>query len=256
MEVARKVKEEHCYVCKDIVKEFLLHERMPGEHGEDQRRARKTGDAWTADVGYERFLAYRSFLPARDIHVGLLDSAPRVGASGDRIESHRHQAQFIRQYRALRRKHRCSRGSQTRSSATWKRLVDTRIAATTKGAKLTSKEVDVEVVTHSFNEQRCGSVGASSRPLRGFYSKAGTKAAMTRNTGRERRATKSRLPWRLKQTCNYIIYIRLIRRSARAHRRARAPVIPIDDAAPPRQKRRCRCSALLFLALNRSRRSR
>ena len=62
MEVARKVKEDYCYVCKDVVKEFLQHERMPGEHVVQIHGVRgKTGDTWTADVGYERFLAPEVF---------------------------------------------------------------------------------------------------------------------------------------------------------------------------------------------------
>jgi actin-related protein 3 len=57
-----------------------------------------------------------------------------------------------------------------------KRLVDTRIAATTKGAKLTSKEVDVEVVTHSFQRTAVWFGGSVLASTPGFYSSCVTKA--------------------------------------------------------------------------------
>ena len=62
MDIARRVKENHCYVCKDIAKEFAEHDRMPGEYilkmcGVQQ----KTNQAWDIDIGYERFLAPEIF---------------------------------------------------------------------------------------------------------------------------------------------------------------------------------------------------
>jgi actin-related protein 3 len=62
LDVARRIKEQHCYVCKDVAKEFWEHDRMPGEHILQMSGVQaKTGQAWEIDVGYERFLAPEIF---------------------------------------------------------------------------------------------------------------------------------------------------------------------------------------------------
>ena len=58
LEVARRVKEQHCYVCSDVAKEFAKHDREPGKYIRQVSGVRAaTNTPWTADVGYERFLA-------------------------------------------------------------------------------------------------------------------------------------------------------------------------------------------------------
>jgi hypothetical protein len=58
LEVARRVKEQHCYVCSDIAKEFAKHDREPGKYIRTVSGVRAATNApWTAQVGYERFLA-------------------------------------------------------------------------------------------------------------------------------------------------------------------------------------------------------
>ncbi|XP_061986579.1 actin-related protein 3-like isoform X2 [Populus nigra] len=56
-EVARKVKETHCYTCSDIVKEFNKHDKEPAKYIKHWRGIKpKTGAPYSCDIGYERFL--------------------------------------------------------------------------------------------------------------------------------------------------------------------------------------------------------
>jgi actin-related protein 3 len=60
LKTAQEIKEEHCYVCPDIVKEFSRFDRDPtrfAQHPVIQPGGRKV----TVDVGYERFLAPEIF---------------------------------------------------------------------------------------------------------------------------------------------------------------------------------------------------
>lgn len=60
LKTAQEIKEEHCYVCPDIVKEFSRFDRDPtrfATHPVLQPGGRKV----TVDVGYERFLAPEIF---------------------------------------------------------------------------------------------------------------------------------------------------------------------------------------------------
>lgn len=62
LEVARKTKEQHCYVCPDIAKEFSKYDRDPAKYIQQYSDTRaKTGTQWTMDVGYERFLGPEVF---------------------------------------------------------------------------------------------------------------------------------------------------------------------------------------------------
>jgi actin-related protein 3 len=60
LKTAQEIKEEHCYVCPDIVKEFARYDRDRtrfAQHVVTQPGGRKV----TVDVGYERFLAPEIF---------------------------------------------------------------------------------------------------------------------------------------------------------------------------------------------------
>ncbi|CAI8618880.1 unnamed protein product [Vicia faba] len=61
-EVARKVKEMHCYTCSDIVKEFNKHDKEPAKYIKQWRGVKpKTGAPYSCDIGYERFLGPEVF---------------------------------------------------------------------------------------------------------------------------------------------------------------------------------------------------
>ena len=88
--MAQRVKEQHCYVCSDLAKEFAKHDKDPAKYIRQARRAAaalehlsrtalerlrrrrrlfsqmsgvraSTAAPWSADVAYERFLAPEVF---------------------------------------------------------------------------------------------------------------------------------------------------------------------------------------------------
>lgn len=66
-EVARRVKEEHCYICSDVAKEFAKHDSQRDKYVKLYTATHpKTGQPFSCDVGYERFLGPEVRLPSLD----------------------------------------------------------------------------------------------------------------------------------------------------------------------------------------------
>jgi len=62
LKVTQKIKEEHCYVCSDLVKEFSKYDEKPSENVKQYtHNNKKSGKSYTVDVGYERFLGPELF---------------------------------------------------------------------------------------------------------------------------------------------------------------------------------------------------
>ena len=62
LEVAKRVKEMHSYVCPDLAKEFAKYDADPAKYFRTYEGAKKqTGAKWSCDVGYERFLGPEIF---------------------------------------------------------------------------------------------------------------------------------------------------------------------------------------------------
>jgi actin-related protein 3 len=62
LEVAKRVKEMYCYVCPDLVKEYQKYDKTPEKFFKTYTGVKKpTGQAWSCDVGYERFLGPEVF---------------------------------------------------------------------------------------------------------------------------------------------------------------------------------------------------
>ena len=59
--VAQKVKEQFCYTCKDVVKEFQKYDKDPSMFRTFSGIHSKTKKPWTCTVGYERFLGPEVF---------------------------------------------------------------------------------------------------------------------------------------------------------------------------------------------------
>lgn len=77
LKTAQEIKEEHCYVCPDIVKEFSRYDRDPTrfiQHPVLQPGGRKV----TVDVGYERFLAPEIFFNPEIYSSDFLTPLPTV----------------------------------------------------------------------------------------------------------------------------------------------------------------------------------
>jgi len=56
-EVARQIKEQHAYLCKDIKEEYRKFDSDPRKMKTHSGVAPKTKEPWSCKVGYERFLA-------------------------------------------------------------------------------------------------------------------------------------------------------------------------------------------------------
>jgi actin-related protein 3 len=62
LEVAKKIKEDHCYVSQDIVKEYEKFDRDPAKRfGKATFKHSRTRAPYTVDVGYESFLGPELF---------------------------------------------------------------------------------------------------------------------------------------------------------------------------------------------------
>ena len=60
-EVARIVKQNHCYTCSDIAKEFSKHHQQPEKYCQRLEGKTSRGKDFAIDLGYERFLAPELF---------------------------------------------------------------------------------------------------------------------------------------------------------------------------------------------------
>ncbi|KAI7976659.1 hypothetical protein EIK77_009890 [Talaromyces pinophilus] len=77
LKTAEKVKEEYCYVCPDIVKEFARYDREPDRFLKHTVTA-PNGRSIQIDVGYERFLAPEIFFNPEIYSSDFLTPLPTV----------------------------------------------------------------------------------------------------------------------------------------------------------------------------------
>jgi actin-related protein 3 len=61
LDIARKIKEQWCYVSPDIVNEYKKYDNDPSKFRPFQGKDLRTGAPFTIDVGYERFLGPELF---------------------------------------------------------------------------------------------------------------------------------------------------------------------------------------------------
>lgn len=60
-EAATRIKEDHCYICKDIVKEFQTYDKKASSFKTLEGNHRRTQEPWQCNIGYERFLGPEVF---------------------------------------------------------------------------------------------------------------------------------------------------------------------------------------------------
>lgn len=147
LKTAEKVKEEYCYVCPDIVKEFARYDKEPDRFLKHTVTS-PNGRSVTIDVGYERFLAPEIFFNPEIYSSDFLTPLPTVV---DGVI----QSSPIDVRRGLYKNIVLSGGSTLykdfgrRLQRDIRHLVDARIRASevrSGGAK--SGGLDVQVVTH------------------------------------------------------------------------------------------------------------
>jgi actin-related protein 3 len=62
LETAKRIKEQYCYVCPDIVKEFTKYDKEPQKWFKKYDGVNSiTKQLFSVDVGYERFLGPEVF---------------------------------------------------------------------------------------------------------------------------------------------------------------------------------------------------
>jgi actin-related protein 3 len=75
---AERIKEEYCYVCPDIVKEFARYDRESDDRFKQHTVTYANGKTTTVDVGYERFLAPEIFFNPEIYSSDFLTPLPTI----------------------------------------------------------------------------------------------------------------------------------------------------------------------------------
>lgn len=145
---AERIKEEYCYVCPDIVKEFARYDRESDDRFKQHTVTYANGKTTIVDVGYERFLAPEIFFNPEIYSSDFLTPLPTIV---DNVI----QTSPIDVRRGLYKNIVLSGGSTLykdfgrRLQRDIRHLVDARIKASearSGGAK--SGGLDVQVITH------------------------------------------------------------------------------------------------------------
>jgi actin-related protein 3 len=77
-QVARRIKEEHCYVSNDLAKEYSKYDADPAKYFRMYRGERKNGTSYNVTVGYERFLGPEVFFNPEIFSSDFLTPLPEV----------------------------------------------------------------------------------------------------------------------------------------------------------------------------------
>ena len=77
-EVARIVKEQHSYTCKDMVKEFARYDANPTMFHTFSGLHHRTRKPWECDIGYERFLGPELFFNPEIFSSDFPESLPQI----------------------------------------------------------------------------------------------------------------------------------------------------------------------------------
>ncbi|TKA33745.1 Actin-related protein 3 [Salinomyces thailandicus] len=78
LRTAERIKEEFCYVCPDVVKEFSRFDREPEDRFKKYDVRQPGGRSVTVDVGYERFLAPEIFFNPEIYSSDFLTPLPNI----------------------------------------------------------------------------------------------------------------------------------------------------------------------------------
>jgi len=177
-DVARRVKEQYCYVCPDIVKEFKKYDQERDKWiKEVKEKERGNNKPFAYEVGHERFLAPEIFFSPDIVSSDFLTPLPKV--VDDTIQSCP-----IDTRRALYKNIVLSGGSTLfkdfgkRLQRDIKRSVDFRIKRSEQlsGGLLKSTPVDVNVVTHHMQRYAVWFGGSMLASKPEFYKVCHTKA--------------------------------------------------------------------------------
>jgi len=172
LEIAKKIKEKHCYVCPDVVKEYEKYDKDAKYFKEYKGQNPRDKSPFKIDVGYERFLGPEIFFSPEVFSSDWTDPLPDV-------VDQTVQACPIDTRRPLYNYITLSGGSTMfkhfvkRLERDIKRKVKGRYDYTKKKyPDLDLKQIDVNVVTHPFQRFAVwfgGSMLASQPEFLGFF---------------------------------------------------------------------------------------
>ncbi|KXZ55585.1 hypothetical protein GPECTOR_2g1135 [Gonium pectorale] len=144
LEVCRRIKEGHCYVAPDMLREFGRYDKDPAKyHRTLQLHNPRAGADFTVDLGYERFLAPEVFFSP-----GICASAPQGTLSLPRAVDDVIQACPIDTRRALYSNVVLSGGS-TMFKNFARRLAADMTAATSRRLQPGATAIDITVRSHA-----------------------------------------------------------------------------------------------------------
>lgn len=151
MDVARTIKENYCYTCSDLAKEFYKHDTDPLKYIKKHSGVlMRTKQIWSVDVGYERFLAPEVFFQPEIFSSDFTTPLPEIvdkTIQMSPIDTRRNLYSNI----VLSGGSTLFKDFGRRLQRDIKKLVDTRTQASEARSGITdvkSKSVDVNVVSH------------------------------------------------------------------------------------------------------------
>ncbi|CAD6184597.1 unnamed protein product [Caenorhabditis auriculariae] len=177
-EVAKAIKERYCYVCPDVMKEFVKYDTDPAKWLRTYNGINNLTKApFTVDVGYERFLGPEIFFhpefanpefttPISEIVDNLIQQCPIDVRRGlyENIVLSGGSTMFKDFARKMQRD--------------VKRLSDARLALseTLSGGRLKPKPIDVQVISHKMQRYAVWFGGSMLASTPDFYQVSHTKA--------------------------------------------------------------------------------
>ncbi|KAH8044674.1 hypothetical protein JL722_14575 [Aureococcus anophagefferens] len=173
LEVAKRVKEMHSYVCPDLAKEFAKYDADPAKYFRTYEGAKKqTGAKWSCDVGYERLGPEIFFNPRSSPRTS--SRPPRRRRRGHHQVPHRHAPRPLQEHRALRRLDHVQ-GFRPPLQRDIKKHADKRLDLNIQrlgalGSTSAPQKIDVNVISHQMQRfavwfgARCSLTGEPSAP--------------------------------------------------------------------------------------------
>ncbi|KAI8815232.1 actin family [Cladochytrium replicatum] len=180
LEVARRIKENYSYTCRDIVKEFKLYDQEPSRYIKEELIHSVTRKPYTVDIGFERFLGPEIFFNPEIASSDFLTPLPEVV---DQVV----QSCPIDTRRGLYKNIVLSGGStmfkdfNKRLQSDIRRITEARQAAYNAVQqrnvrdKITGQEIEVNVISHKRQRYAVWHGGSEVASLPAFASLAHTK---------------------------------------------------------------------------------
>lgn len=78
LDVAKRTKEQHCYVCPDLAKEFAKYDNNPDKYIRQHDGRTRQGASFSCEVGHERFLGPEIFFNPEILSSDFITPLPEV----------------------------------------------------------------------------------------------------------------------------------------------------------------------------------